>query len=127
MGHRALEVLARPEVWPVVGLYALYLWFSERSWWPLLVGVPLMLALWILPDWAGSGELFHTFHSATISGEPTDILDIASIAELLRRQGWRLQTRGTSGGWIVEGWSGPYRLHAAGADLLWVWRVVRDG
>jgi hypothetical protein len=66
--------LARPEIWPVVGLYALYLWFSERSWWPLLIGIPAMLALWIVPDWAGSGELFHTFHSATISGEPTDIL-----------------------------------------------------
>jgi hypothetical protein len=71
----ALVGLARPEIWPVVGLYALYLWFSERSWWPLLVGVPLMLALWVFPDWAGSGELFHTFHSATISGEPTDILN----------------------------------------------------
>jgi hypothetical protein len=67
--------LARPEIWPVVGVYALYLWFSQRSWWPLLVGIPVMLALWIVPDWAGSGELFHTFHSATISGEPTEILD----------------------------------------------------
>src|SRR5689334_15456481 len=66
--------LARPEIWPVVGLYALYLWFSQRSWWPLLVGIPVMLALWIVPDWAGSGQLFRTFHSATISGEPTEIL-----------------------------------------------------
>jgi hypothetical protein len=67
--------LARPEIWPVVGLYGLYLWFSERQWWPVLVGIPAMLALWIVPDWAGSGELFHTFHSATISGEPSAILD----------------------------------------------------
>ena len=29
-----------------------------------------MFALWIVPDWLGSGDLLHTFHLARISAEP---------------------------------------------------------
>jgi hypothetical protein len=66
----ALAGLARPEVWLLVGVYAAFLWLSDRRWWPLAVGVPGMLALWIVPDWRGSGDLLHTFHAAQISAEP---------------------------------------------------------
>jgi hypothetical protein len=66
----ALAGLARPEVWPLVGLYAAYLWRRDGRWWPLALGVPGMLALWIVPDWLGSGDLLHTFHLARISAEP---------------------------------------------------------
>jgi hypothetical protein len=66
----AMAGLARPEVWLLVGLYALYLLVAERRWWPLALGIPAMLALWIVPDWLGSGDLLHTFHAAEISAEP---------------------------------------------------------
>jgi hypothetical protein len=66
--------LARPEIWPLVGVYGLWLWVSERRPWPVILGVTTMMGLWIVPDWAGSGEFLHTFHSATVSGEPTQIL-----------------------------------------------------
>jgi hypothetical protein len=66
----ALAGLARPELWLLVAAYAAYLWWSERRWWPLALGVPGMIALWIVPDWLGSGHLFHIFHLARISGEP---------------------------------------------------------
>jgi hypothetical protein len=66
----ALAGLGRPEVWLLVGAYATYLLVSERCWWPLALGVPGMLALWIVPDWLGSGDLLHTFHLARISAEP---------------------------------------------------------
>jgi hypothetical protein len=66
----AMAGLARPEVWLLVGLYALYLVLAERRWWPLALGIPAMLALWIVPDWLGSGDLLHTFHAAEISAEP---------------------------------------------------------
>ena len=66
----ALAGLARPEVWPLVGAYATYVAVSERRWWPLALGVPGMFALWIVPDWLGSGDLLHTFHLARISAEP---------------------------------------------------------
>ena len=79
----ALCGLARPEIWPLVGIYSLYLWRYERSWWPLLVGIPAMIVLWVVPDWAGSGQFLHTFHSATVSGEPTQILNSSNPAAKL--------------------------------------------
>ena len=69
----ALAGLARPEIWPLVGIYALYLWWRDRQWWPLAVGVPAMLALWIVPDWIGSGVFLHIFHQASSSAEPTEL------------------------------------------------------
>jgi hypothetical protein len=81
----ALAGLARPEVWMLVGVYAVYLLLSERCWWPLVLGVPGMLALWIVPDWLGSGDLLHTFHLARISAEPRSLQGTGSPAlELLR-------------------------------------------
>ena len=32
-----------------------------------------MFALWIVPDWLGSGDLLHTFHLARISAEPRSL------------------------------------------------------
>jgi hypothetical protein len=66
----ALAGLGRPEVWPLVAAYAAYLWRTERRWWPLALGVPGMIALWIVPDWLGSGDPLRTFHRAEASGEP---------------------------------------------------------
>lgn len=84
----ALAGLARPEVWPLVGVYAAYLWRSERRWWPLALGVPGMLALWIVPDWLGSGDLLHTFHLARISAEPHRLQGTSNPAlELVRGAG----------------------------------------
>ena len=69
----ALAGLARPEVWLLVIAYATYILLSERRWWPLVLGVPGMFALWIVPDWLGSGDLLHTFHLARISAEPRSL------------------------------------------------------
>jgi hypothetical protein len=84
----ALAGLARPEVWLLVGAYASYLMLSERRWWPLALGVPGMFALWIVPDWLGSGDLLHTFHLARISAEPRGLQGTSDPAlELLRGAG----------------------------------------
>jgi len=84
----ALAGLARPEVWPLVGAYALYMAVADRRWWPLALGVPAMLALWIVPDWLGSGDLLHTFHLARISAEPVTLQGTGDPAlELLRGTG----------------------------------------
>jgi len=51
--------LLRPEVWPFLGLYGLWLWFAEpwlRS--RLVVLAALVPALWFLPEWWGSGDPF---------------------------------------------------------------------
>jgi hypothetical protein len=84
----ALAGLARPEVWLLVGVYAAYVLLSERRWWPLALGVPGMFALWIVPDWLGSGDLLHTFHLARISAEPSSLQGTSDPAlELLRGAG----------------------------------------
>jgi hypothetical protein len=91
-GHRqgafvlgALAGLARPEVWPLVAAYAVYVGLGERRWWPLALGVPVMFALWIVPDWLGSGDPLHTFHLARISAEPSSLQGTGDPAlELLR-------------------------------------------
>jgi hypothetical protein len=91
-GHRqgafvlgALAGLARPEVWPLVAAYAVYVGMGERRWWPIALGVPVMFALWIVPDWLGSGDLLHTFHLARISAEPSRLQGTGDPAlELLR-------------------------------------------
>ena len=81
----ALAGLARPEVWLLVIAYAAYLLLSERRWWPLALGIPGMFALWIVPDWLGSGDLLHTFHLARISAEPRSLQGTGDPAlELLR-------------------------------------------
>jgi hypothetical protein len=81
----ALAGLARPEVWFLVAAYAAYVLLSERCWWPLALGVPGMLALWIVPDWLGSGDVLHTFHLARISAEPRTLQGTSDPAlELLR-------------------------------------------
>ncbi len=49
--------LLRPEVWPFLGLYGLWLWFTNpelRRW---LIGCALALpVLWFIPEYIGSGD-----------------------------------------------------------------------
>jgi hypothetical protein len=74
--HRAALVLAaaagllRPEVWPFLGLYGLWLWRHDRSARAVvaLAGVIVPL-LWIAPDLAGTGGLASASRAAR--GEPS--------------------------------------------------------
>jgi hypothetical protein len=51
--------LLRPEVWPFLGLYGLWLWFAEpRLRLRMAVLGALVPALWFLPEWWGSGDPF---------------------------------------------------------------------
>ncbi|MDQ3769350.1 MAG: hypothetical protein M3370_07740, partial [Actinomycetota bacterium] len=71
-GHRAHAFalglaagLLRPEAWPFVGLYALYLLWEQRSrfgW--LATGGVAMVALWVLPELWGSGNMFRAAERA---------------------------------------------------------------
>jgi hypothetical protein len=73
----------RPEAWLMVGGYAAYLWRVERRSWPLAVGVPTMVTLWIVPDWIGSGDPLHALHGA----QPTSFSDTESATALSRGAG----------------------------------------
>ncbi len=53
----ALAALLRPEVWPFLGLYALWLWTSGRAPRALVAAVLAAVALaWFGGDWLGSGS-----------------------------------------------------------------------
>jgi hypothetical protein len=52
-----LACLLRPEVFPFVALYAAWLWHAEPALRRLTAALTLALpALWLLPDWLGSGD-----------------------------------------------------------------------
>jgi hypothetical protein len=67
--------LIRPEWWPFIGLYALWLWFRVpefKSWRMrllILAGLFSLPVLWFGPPWAGSGQPFlAATHAAEYNG-----------------------------------------------------------
>jgi hypothetical protein len=78
----ALVALARPEALPLVGFYGLVLWRRSEvrpgGLLLLLVSVP---ALWLVPDWLGSGNAFHGGDVArTVArGDPLEALAAAAV------------------------------------------------
>ena len=54
--------LIRPEAWPFIGLYALWLWVAEfrrpAARRLVIVGLALLPVLWFVPPWVGSGQPF---------------------------------------------------------------------
>jgi hypothetical protein len=67
--------LIRPEWWPFIGLYALWLWFrvpefqTVRMRLAILGGLALLPVLWFGPPWVGSGQPFlAASHAAQYNG-----------------------------------------------------------
>jgi hypothetical protein len=57
--------LLRPETWPFVGLYGLWLlWREPRARGVVVAGFAALPALWLLPEWWGSGDLLRAAHRA---------------------------------------------------------------
>ncbi len=87
-GRRALAfacVLAlsldRPEAWPFLGAYGLWLWVHDRRVRPLVVAAPLVVAgLWFGADWWGSGSALHGADAARVVTADAD-----SVSEALVR------------------------------------------
>jgi MFS family permease len=66
--------LLRPEAWPFLGLYGLWAMWSRSLSPKLVVGIGVgVLALWLLPEWWGSGDLLRAAHRAknVNAGAPT--------------------------------------------------------
>jgi hypothetical protein len=57
--------LLRPEAWPFVGLYGLWLlWREPRLRLVVLAGFASLPVLWLLPEWWGSGDPLRAMHRA---------------------------------------------------------------
>jgi hypothetical protein len=70
-----LAALLRPETWPFVGLYAL--WVAWRGgWWTRLavaLALPVVPLLWFGGDYLGSGDAWRGSYLAKISAEATEL------------------------------------------------------
>ncbi len=74
-GLAVAAALIRPEVWPFLGLYTIWLWFREprRFRWVLVGGLALIPLLWIGPPWIGAGDpLNASTHAARYNGHLGD-------------------------------------------------------
>jgi hypothetical protein len=63
----ALAALLRPEAWPFLGAYGLWLWVRRpalRPW--ALAGAALLPVLWFVPEWPGSGDLMRSSQRARV-------------------------------------------------------------
>ena len=82
-GHRQqalllgiLACLVRPEVFPFVAVYALFLWRAEPGFRLKLAGLMALLPLlWLVPEWIGSGNPLDAGRQAT--SEPSWSLSLA--------------------------------------------------
>src|SRR5581483_1823272 len=102
--------LIRPEAWPFLGAYAIWLWITEpRLRIALLAGLAAVPVLWFVPPWIGSGQPFlAASHAKSYNGH----LGKHPALEALRRAG-DLQVL-------------PVRIAAAAAVVL-SWFRQRDG
>ena len=78
--------LLRPEVWPFLGLYGLWLWFSNpelRRW---LIGCAVALpVLWFLPEYIGSGDFLRAASRAKQPNEYSPAFADNPFIETLRQ------------------------------------------
>jgi hypothetical protein len=81
----AAASLIRPEAWPFLGLYALWLWLHDVPLRPLLIaGVAAVPLFWFVPPWIGSGQPFlAASHAKAYNGH----LGKHPALEALRRAG----------------------------------------
>jgi hypothetical protein len=78
--------LLRPEVWPFLGIYGIWLWFKEpRLRVRLIVLGALIPALWFLPEWWGSGNPFRAGSRANNPNPGSAAFAQDPFMELVRR------------------------------------------
>ena len=78
--------LLRPEAWPFLALYGLWLWISEpRLRVRLLAFAALVPAVWFLPEWWGAGEPFRAGSRANAPNPGSAAFADSPAVELFKR------------------------------------------
>src|ERR671917_172465 len=81
-----LAALLRPEAWPFLGLYGLWLWFSSpRLRLRLAALAALIPALWFLPEWWGSDDPFRAGARANAPNPGSAAFADSPAVELVER------------------------------------------
>jgi hypothetical protein len=78
-GHRrqalvlaGLAALVRPEIWPFLGIYGIYLWLADRRARPVIVVTALLIpALWLGGGWWGAGNPFQASDTVLVPNRST--------------------------------------------------------
>ena len=78
--------LLRPEVWPFLGLYGLWLWFAEPRLRLRMVGFAALIpTLWFLPEWWGAGDPFRAGSRANAPNPGSAAFEEQPSVALLKR------------------------------------------
>lgn len=133
-GHRdhafvlgLLVALNRPEFWPFLGAYAVYLWLKEPRLRALVAGgLVLLPAAWLIPEWIGSGDPFSAGKQARSEpGWSLSRADTPWLAALLRSSGLMLHPLKLCAlfglGWGI--YKRDWRIVALGASVAF-WLVL---
>jgi hypothetical protein len=119
--------LLQVEAWPFVALLALVLWRRRPADRPSLAAVAIAVpALWLVPEWIGSGDVLRSAERAQIpnDGQPAlaDVPALASLREAGRLLLWPLWIG--VGALVLAAWRGarplPPALAPAAAGLAWI-------
>src|SRR5215211_7954929 len=105
-GHRGhafflgfLVALNRPEFWPFLGAYAVFMWLKEPEH-RVLVAVCLVLlpVMWIVPEWVGSGDPL----SAGLMLHPLKLCALFGVIWGIRTRNWPvIGMGGAVASWLV--------------------------
>jgi 4-amino-4-deoxy-L-arabinose transferase-like glycosyltransferase len=114
--------LLRPEAWPFLGLYALWLLWEERTrrrWAVVLGGLATLPVLWLLPEYWGSGNFWRAAERAnTPNPDSPAFAEVPSLAVL---DSWALLMAPVSfGGLLLAALAGPvgFRPPGRGRETL---------
>jgi hypothetical protein len=106
-------VLLRPEVAPLLGVHGAWLWWREADSRPLIAAAAVAVAaLWLVPEWAGSGDPLGAWRQA--AGQPSWSLAaepqpwVAALARAHELAGLPLEAGMLAA--LVVGLRGPRRL-----------------
>ena len=78
--------LLRPEVWPFLALYGLWLWFAEPRLRLRMIGLAALIpALWFLPEWWGADDPFRAGSRANAPNPGSAAFAQSPAVELFKR------------------------------------------
>jgi hypothetical protein len=81
-----LAALLRPEAWPFLGLYGLWLWMKNPELRVRMVALAALIpAVWFLPEWWGSGDPFRAGARANAPNPGSAAFADSPAVELLTR------------------------------------------
>ena len=129
-----IAALMRPEAWPFLGLYGLWLWFTDPHLRKQLVAFAVLIpSVWFLPEWWGSGDPLRAGSRANAPNPGSAAFDDipafavahrfvqVTIAPVSSARSSRSATRPSYGAATAPSWRRS-RSRSWGSPGSWSWR-----